>query len=184
MKGMRDLLGAIQSRQFAPLYLLGGEEPYLLDVLSDAIEANAMEEHERDFNQTILYGRDSDLDQVLAAARQFPMMAERRLVLVKEAQDLREWKSKDKLEKLAAYADNPVASTVLVLVHRNKMPDKPVFHLMMMLPMICLRKQNYLKASHRSILQHLSQFLKLTLIIKFLLESMTKRFTQRNLLNL
>ena len=102
MKGMRDLLGAIQSRQFAPLYLLGGEEPYHLDVLSDAIEANAMEEHERDFNQTILYGRDSDLDQVLAAARQFPMMAERRLVLVKEAQDLREWKSKDKLEKLAA----------------------------------------------------------------------------------
>ena len=124
MKGMRDLLGAIQSRQFAPLYLLGGEEPYHLDVLSDAIEAHAMEEHERDFNQTILYGRDSDLDQVLAAARQFPMMAERRLVLVKEAQDLREWKSKDKLEKLAAYADNPVASTVLVLVHRNKMPDK------------------------------------------------------------
>lgn len=124
MKGMRDLLGAIQSRHFAPLYLLGGEEPYHLDVLSDAIEANAMEEHERDFNQTILYGRDSDLDQVLAAARQFPMMAERRLVLVKEAQDLREWKSKDKLEKLAAYADNPVASTVLVLVHRNKMPDK------------------------------------------------------------
>ena len=85
---------------------------------------HALEEHERDFNQTILYGRDSDLDQVLAAARQFPMMAERRLVLVKEAQELREWKSKDKLEKLAAYADNPVSSTVLVLVHRNKMPDK------------------------------------------------------------
>ncbi len=83
-----------------------------------------MEEHERDFNQTVLYGRDSDLDQILAAARQFPMMAERRLVLVKEAQELREWRSKEKLEKLAAYADNPVSSTVLVLVHRNKMPDK------------------------------------------------------------
>lgn len=95
-----------------------------MDQLSDAMESSVLEEHERDFNQTVLYGRDSDLDQILAAARQFPMMAERRLVLVKEAQELREWRSKEKLEKLAAYADNPVASTVLVLVHRNKMPDK------------------------------------------------------------
>jgi len=124
MKGFTSLIDDIKARKFAPLYLLGGEEPYYLDLLSDAIEAHAMEDFERDFNQTILYGRDSDLDQVLAAARQFPMMAERRLVIVKEAQELREWKSKDKLEKLAAYADNPVASTVLVLVHRNKMPDK------------------------------------------------------------
>ena len=124
MKGLKELLGAIESRQFSPLYLLGGEEPHYLDQLSDAIESSAMEEHERDFNQTVLYGRDSDLDQILAAARQFPMMAERRLVLVKEAQELREWRSKEKLEKLAAYADNPVSSTVLVLVHRNKMPDK------------------------------------------------------------
>lgn len=124
MKGFQPLLDEIRERRFAPLYLLGGEEPFYLDLLSDAIEENAMEEHERDFNQTVLYGRDSDLDQVLAAARQFPMMAERRLVLVKEAQELREWKSKEKLEKLAAYADNPVDSTVLVLVHRNKMPDK------------------------------------------------------------
>ena len=124
MKGFQPLLDDIRERRFAPLYLLGGEEPFYLDLLSDAIEAHAMEEHERDFNQTILYGRDSDLDQVLAAARQFPMMAERRLVIVKEAQELREWKSKEKLEKLAAYADKPVASTVLVLVHRNKMPDK------------------------------------------------------------
>ena len=124
VKGLKELLGAIHSRQFAPLYLLGGEEPHHLDQLSDAIESSVMEEHERDFNQTVLYGRDSDLDQILAAARQFPMMAERRLVLVKEAQELREWRSKEKLEKLAAYADNPVSSTVLVLVHRNKMPDK------------------------------------------------------------
>ena len=124
MKGFQPLLDDIRARKFAPLYLLGGEEAFYLDALSDAVETHALEEHERDFNQTILYGRDSDLDQVLAAARQFPMMAERRLVLVKEAQELREWKSKDKLEKLAAYADNPVASTVLVLVHRNKMPDK------------------------------------------------------------
>ena len=124
MKGFQPLLDDIRERKFAPLYLLGGEEAFYLDALSDAVEAHSLEEHERDFNQTILYGRDSDLDQVLAAARQFPMMAERRLVLVKEAQELREWKSKDKLEKLAAYADNPVASTVLVLVQRNKMPDK------------------------------------------------------------
>ena len=124
MKGFQPLLDEIRERRFAPLYLLAGEEPFYLALLSDAIEHSALEEHERDFNQTVLYGRDSDLDQVLAAARQFPMMAERRLVLVKEAQDLREWKSKEKLEKLAAYADNPVDSTVLVLVHRNKMPDK------------------------------------------------------------
>ena len=90
MKGFQPLLDDIRERKFAPLYLLGGEEAFYLDALSDAVEAHALEEHERDFNQTILYGRDSDLDQVLAAARQFPMMAERRLVLVKEAQELRE----------------------------------------------------------------------------------------------
>ena len=99
VKGFQPLLDDIRARKFAPLYLLGGEEAFYLDALSDAVETHALEEHERDFNQTILYGRDSDLDQVLAAARQFPMMAERRLVLVKEAQELREWKSKDKTKK-------------------------------------------------------------------------------------
>lgn len=120
----QQILKEVRAGDFKPVYLLGGEEPFHLDQLEEAIRQHAVAEQERDFNEEVLYGRDTNLQQIIGSAKQFPMMAPRRLVLVKEAQELREWQSKEKLEVLAKYAESPVPSTVLVLVHRNKMPDK------------------------------------------------------------
>ena len=108
------LLKAIKAKDFAPLYLLHGEEPWYIDRLEAAIEANALQEHERAFNQTIVYGKDTEHLQVIDAARRFPMMAERQLVLLREAQDMRS------LKELAAYAANPSPTTVLVISHKHK----------------------------------------------------------------
>lgn len=110
----RPLLQSIESKEFAPLYLLHGEEPYFIDQLEAAIEANALEEHERSFNQTILYGKDTDYLQVIDAARRFPMMATRQLVVLREAQDMRS------IKQLEEYAKNPSPTTVLVISHKHK----------------------------------------------------------------
>ena len=108
------LLKTIKAKDFQPLYLLHGEESWYIDRLEAAIEANALQEHERAFNQTILYGKDTDHLQVIDAARRFPMMAERQLVLLREAQDMRS------LKELAAYAANPSPTTVVVISHKHK----------------------------------------------------------------
>ena len=110
----KPLLQAIKKKEFAPLYLLHGEESYFIDQLEEAIAANALQEHERAFNETILYGKDAEYLQVIDAARRFPMMADRQLVLLREAQDMRSIKG---LEK---YAKNPSPTTVLVISHKNK----------------------------------------------------------------
>ncbi|MBR1468903.1 MAG: DNA polymerase III subunit delta [Prevotella sp.] len=111
---MRDL----QARKFSPIYLLMGEEPYYIDLISDYIAENALSESERDFNQTIVFGADTTAAQVADMARRFPMMAERQVIVVKEAQNLRS------LEPLAKYAEKPTPTTVLVLCHKNKSLDR------------------------------------------------------------
>lgn len=108
------LLKSIKAKDFAPLYLLHGDEPWFIDQLEAAIEANALQEHERAFNQTIAYGKDTEYLQIIDAARRFPMMAERQLVILREAQDMRS------LKELAAYADKPSTSTILVISHKHK----------------------------------------------------------------
>ena len=108
------LLKSIKAKDFAPLYLLHGEEPYFIDQLEEAIERHALAEHERAFNQTILYGKDTDHLQIVDAARRFPMMAERQLILLREAQDMRG------LKDLATYAEKPAPTTVLVISHKHK----------------------------------------------------------------
>jgi DNA polymerase-3 subunit delta len=108
------LLKSIKAREFAPLYLLHGDEPWFIDQIETAIEANALQEHERAFNQTITYGKDTEYLQIIDAARRFPMMAERQLVILREAQDMRS------LKELAAYAEKPSPSTILVISHRHK----------------------------------------------------------------
>lgn len=108
------LLQAIKKKEFSPLYLLHGEETYFIDQLEAAIEANALQENERSFNETIVYGKDTDYLQVVDAARRFPMMAERQLVLLREAQDM------SSLKELVKYAENPSPTTVLVISHKHK----------------------------------------------------------------
>ena len=106
---MRDL----KAGKYLPLYYLHGEEAYYIDKICDYIAEHALAPEERDFNQTILFGSDVTASQVADAARRYPMMAARQVVIVKEAQNI---KNTDALEK---YFKQPLASTVLVMCHKN-----------------------------------------------------------------
>lgn len=114
----RDIIAQAKAGRFAPVYLLMGDEPYYTDLVCDAIVENALDEASRDFNETVCYGADVDADTVITAARRFPMMAERQLVVVKEAQAMRD------LEQLSIYCERPLDSTVLVLLLRGASADK------------------------------------------------------------
>lgn len=114
----RELVAKARSGVFYPIYLLMGDEPYYPDQVCAAVIENCLDEFSRDFNETICYGADVDADTVITAARRFPMMAERQLVVVKEAQAMRD------MEKLSVYCENPLDSTVLVLLMRGSSADK------------------------------------------------------------
>ena len=111
-----QLLGQIQKGQFAPVYYLFGEEGYYLDQLEAALETHVLAGAEPSFNLEIFYGPEASGPALVGSARSFPVMAQRRLVLVREAHRLR----KDAQEALAGYLDSAVASTVLAFVHREK----------------------------------------------------------------
>lgn len=96
-----------------------GEEPYYIDKISDFIEDNVLDEAEKGFNQMVLYGRDVTIDDIVSNAKRFPMMAEKQVVIVKEAQDLSR-----SIEKLVSYVENPQTTTVLVLNYKYKKLDK------------------------------------------------------------
>ena len=108
-----SIMKELQSGQFRPVYYLMGEESYYIDKICDYIAEHALQPEERDFNQTIMFGSDVNASQIADAARRYPMMAERQVVIVKEAQNL---KNTDALEK---YIKQPLTSTVLVICHKN-----------------------------------------------------------------
>mgnify|MGYP000185401551 FL=1 len=114
-----NIVNNIKAGKIKPIYFLMGEEPYYIDRLSDYIEKNLLTEEEKGFNQTVLYGRDVSVDDIVSAAKRYPMMAERQVIIVKEAQDLA--KSIDKFE---SYASDPMPTTVLVLCYKYKTLDK------------------------------------------------------------
>lgn len=113
------IVNDIKSGNIKPIYFLMGEEPYYIDKLSDYIEKNILSEEEKGFNQTVLYGRDVSIEDIISTSKRYPMMADRQVVIVKEAQDL--IKTIDKLE---SYAENPMLSTVLVMCYKYKTLDK------------------------------------------------------------
>lgn len=115
----RKILADIRAKAFKPVYILHGEEAYFIDRISKEIEDFALEEHERDFNQTILYGKDCQPEQVIEHVKRFPMMAERNLVILREAQGMRI----EALEKLEPLFASPVASTVFVVCYKHKKID-------------------------------------------------------------
>ena len=119
MDEVNNILAAIQKRDIKPVYFLMGEEPYFIDQIADYIEANVLQEEEKGFNQMVLYGRDVSIDEIVGNAKRFPMMAEKQVVIVKEAQDLSRT-----IEQLTAYAENPQPSTVLVVCYKYKKLDK------------------------------------------------------------
>ena len=108
----------IAERKFSPIYVLMGEEPFFIDQITDLLIENVLTEEERDFNQSIFYGADADAVSVINAARRFPMMSEYQLIVVKEAQLMRD------IELLNAYAKHPLSSTVLVINYKYKTLDR------------------------------------------------------------
>ena len=119
---MRDL----KARKFAPVYYLMGDEAYYIDQIADYIAEHALQPEERDFNQTVLFGSDVTASQIADAARRYPMMSERQVLIVKEAQNIKQ------TEPLEKYFNAPMASTILVMCHKNGSIDG--------------KKKNYLKA--------------------------------------
>ena len=111
---MKDL----KARKYSPVYVLMGEEPFYIDKICDFISENVLKPEEQDFNQTVVFGADVNAMQVVDMCKGYPMMAEYRVVVVKEAQNLRN------LEPLEKYLLNPVKTTILVLCHKNGSIDR------------------------------------------------------------
>ena len=108
-----DIIKSIKNKVFYPIYLLHGEEDYFIDQICNAISDNVLNEMEKEFNQTVVYGREIDVSNLVAMAKRYPMMANHQVILVKEAQNLKN------IDDLASYAENPQPSTILVLCHKH-----------------------------------------------------------------
>lgn len=119
MNEIKNIVSDIKNGAVKPIYFLMGEEPYYIDKVSDYIEKNILEESEKGFNLQVMYGRDVTVDDIVGAAKRYPMMAEKQVIIVKEAQDLSR-----SIEKLVAYANQPQPTTVLVLNYKYKKLDK------------------------------------------------------------
>ncbi len=111
---MRDL----KNKKYHPVYLLMGEEPYFIDKVTNYIAKNVLSADEKEFNQTVVYGNDTEIHALMGMARRFPLMANHQVVIVKEAQKLK------KIEELQGYVENPLSSTLLVMAHKYKTIDK------------------------------------------------------------
>ncbi len=105
-----QIISEIENRKFRPVYLLMGDEPYYIDELTNLLANTVLPEEERDFNQTILYGMETDVASVVTLARNFPMMSDYQLIIVKEAQNL------SKIDDLEVYTKNPLHSTMSVFL--------------------------------------------------------------------
>ena len=113
-----DIAKNIKNGKFEPVYLLMGEEDYYIDRIADYIADNALDENEKEFNLTVVYGMDTDMASIVNNAKRYPMMSERQVVMVKEAQNLRSW------DELGFYLQKPLNSTVLVFCYKHGAMDK------------------------------------------------------------
>jgi len=118
LEQVKQIISDIKQGNISPLYFLMGEEPYYIDKISEYIEHSILTEEERGFNQMTLYGRDVSIEDIVSNAKRYPMMAERQVVIVKEAQDLSRT-----IENLVNYAENPQPTTVLVICYKYKKLD-------------------------------------------------------------
>lgn len=113
-----DILKELKAKQYRPIYYLMGEESYYIDLISDYIAENVLSETEKEFNLTVVYGADVDVATVINAAKRYPMMSEYQVVIVKEAQAIRN------LEELTYYLQKPLRSTILVICHKHGTLDR------------------------------------------------------------
>lgn len=114
----QDIILNLKKRIFHPVYLLTGDEPYFIDEISGFIEEHILDENEKEFNQIVLYGRDTDMPSIISQCKRYPMMASHFVVVVREAQEL------DKLDGLEQYLEHPLQSSILVLCYKYKKFDK------------------------------------------------------------
>jgi DNA polymerase III subunit delta len=121
---VKKILSDAKAGKYSPVYFLQGEEPYFVDLISDYIEAHALTEAEKGFNQVVVYGKDATMATILTHARRFPMMAQFQVVIVKEAQEIQDLNKEIGAKLLLDYLKHPVPSTILVFAHKHKALDK------------------------------------------------------------
>jgi DNA polymerase-3 subunit delta len=117
MASYEQIIADLKKKNYKPVYFLTGEEPWFIDRITDYIATNVLTEEEKTFNQTILYGKDTDIPTIINTAKRFPMMASYHVVIVKEAQEL------DKIDDLIYYIDKPLHSTLLVINYKYSKLD-------------------------------------------------------------
>ncbi len=108
----------IQNNIFSPIYFLSGEEPYFIDNITSLLENSILDEDLKGFNQTIIYGRDVNVKDVIDLSKRYPMMGNYQVVIVKEAQYL------NQIEDIEAYINTPLNSTILIIAYKHKKVDK------------------------------------------------------------
>ena len=119
-----EILRRLGENEYAPIYFLYGPEVFYIDQITGLIEENALTESQKGFNQIILYGKDVSITDILNNARRYPMMSERQVVIIKEAQDIEDFNIQESQDLLSAYVQNPLPSTILVFAYKNKNLDK------------------------------------------------------------
>ncbi|HJD91268.1 MULTISPECIES: DNA polymerase III subunit delta [Bacteroides] len=112
-QSFESIMKDIRAKKYAPVYYLMGEESYYIDLISDTLEENVLTEEEKEFNLTVLYGADIDVSTIINAAKRYPMMSEHQVVIVKEAQQIRN------MDQLSYYLQKPLLSTILVICHKH-----------------------------------------------------------------
>ncbi len=118
MKSYDEIIKDLQRKIYYPVYFLSGEESYYIDIISDYIEENVLSPEEKEFNLSVLYGRETDVQYIVDSCKRFPMMSNYQLVIVKEAQDVKD------IENLEKYIENPLSSTILVVCYKYHKLDK------------------------------------------------------------
>ena len=132
-----NIITSLKAKKYAPIYFLEGEEPYYIDEIADYIENNVLDEAEKEFNQTVLYGKDTDLISLISAAKRFPMMADRQVIIVREAQEIKNLtdvvsvkiqaknsKKESEISPFEEYVLKPLSTTILVICYKYKTLDK------------------------------------------------------------
>jgi DNA polymerase III subunit delta len=121
---IKKILTELKAGKYSPVYFLEGEETFYIDYIADYVEKHVLSDAEKGFNQVVIYGKDAPMATILTHARRFPMMAQRQVVIVKEAQDIPDLNKDTGSKLLLDYLNRPVPSTVLVFCHKHKTLDK------------------------------------------------------------
>lgn len=121
---VKKIMGEVKAGKYALVYFLQGEETFYIDIIANYIEENALPPADRSFNQVVVYGKDAAMATILTHARRFPMMAEKQVVIVKEAQEIPDLNKEGGSKLLLDYLKKPVPSTILVFCHKHKNLDK------------------------------------------------------------